>query len=111
MVNQAGYPNLMLEVQNNSDERYYLNTEDYHCNGISVYDSTWSSNTINPGKTAVIIIMLDDVLSFADGDAAEITSINEIKFTFSVNRNYYTKLDSQEIVIELPDIALPAEEE
>ena len=93
MENQDGESILLLEVVNNSDAVVGISTTNIDINGLRVCDSTWSYDTVNPGKTAIVNIDLSSVLepeywdiygiqevgnvalkvSFKDDDSKEIT--------------------------------------
>ena len=64
IVNSDGEPALFLEVANTSPQAVTVKTSDIYLNGLGVYPFTWSSDTINPGKTAILDLelsaMLDD---------------------------------------------------
>lgn len=62
MENQDGESILLLEVVNNSDAVVGVSTTNIDINGLRACDSTWSYDTINPGKTAIVDIDLSSVL-------------------------------------------------
>lgn len=62
MENQDGESILLLEVVNNSDTAVGVSTTNIDINDLRVCDSTWSYDTINPGKTAIVDIDLSSVL-------------------------------------------------
>lgn len=60
--NKGGESILLLEIENTTGETVNVSTADIDLNGLRIYDSTWSSDTINPGKTAIVNIDLSSVL-------------------------------------------------
>lgn len=94
MENQDGESILLLEVVNNSGAVVGVSTTNIEINGLRVCDSTWSYDTINPGKTAIVDVDLSSVLepeywdiygiqevgnvtlkvSFKDGDNKEVSN-------------------------------------
>ena len=94
MENKDGESILLLEVVNTTDEIVGVSTTNIDINGLRVCDSTWSYDSINPGKTAIVDINLSSVLepeyweiygiaevgnvalkiSFKDGDSNEVAN-------------------------------------
>lgn len=94
MENEDGESILLLEVVNATDEIVGVSTTNIDINGLRVCDSTWSYDSINPGKTAIVDIDLSAVLepeyweiygiaevgnvalkvSFKDGDSNEVAT-------------------------------------
>lgn len=94
MENKDGESILLLEVVNTTDEIVGVSTTNIDINGLRVCDSTWSYDSINPGKTAIVDIDLPSVLepeyweiygiaevgnvalkiSFKDGDSNEVAN-------------------------------------
>ncbi len=94
MENEDGEHILLLEVVNTTDEIVGVSTTNIDINGLRVCDSTWSYDSINPGKTAIVDIDLSSVLepeyweiygiaevgnvalkvSFKDGDSNEVAT-------------------------------------
>ena len=94
MENKDGESILLLEVVNTTDEIVGVSTTNIDINGLRVCDSTWSYDSINPGKTAIVDIDLSSVLepesweiygiaevgnvalkiSFKDGDSNEVAN-------------------------------------
>lgn len=94
MKNKDGESILLLEVMNATDEIVGASTTNIDINGLRVCDSTWSSDSINPGKTAIVDVNLSSVLepeyweiygitgvgnvalkvSFKDGDSNEVAT-------------------------------------
>ena len=94
MENQDGESILLLEIVNNSNSVVGISTTNIDINGLRVCDSTWSYDTVNPGKTAIVDIDLSSVLepeywdiygiqeignvalkvSFKDGDNKEVSA-------------------------------------
>lgn len=62
MENHDGESILLLEIANTTDESIGVSTTNIDINGLRVCDSTWSYDTINPGKTAIVDIDLSSTL-------------------------------------------------
>ena len=75
MENQDGKSILLLEVVNNSDAAVGISTTNIDINGLRVCDSTWSYDTVNPGKTAIVDI---DLFSVLEPEYWDIYGIQEI---------------------------------
>lgn len=98
MENADGESILLLEVVNTTDELVGVSTTNIDINGLRVCDSTWSYDSINPGKTVIVDIDLSSVLepeyweiygiaevanvalnvSFKDGDSNEVATPTHI---------------------------------
>lgn len=66
---------LLLEVGNASDKQIRLSTSDIIINGLAVYSGTWSTDTINPGKKAIIEVNLSSAL---DAEYWEVYGLKEV---------------------------------
>jgi len=75
MKNKDGEGILLLEVVNTSDKMVGISTTNIDINGLRVCDSTWSYDTINPHKTAIVDITLSSVL---EQEYWAVYGINEI---------------------------------
>ena len=62
MEREDGARVLLLEVQNTSTQPVDISTRDIALNGLGVYSSTWSYDTVASGKTGIITLILSDVL-------------------------------------------------
>lgn len=83
MENQDGESILLLEVVNNSDTAVGVSTTNIDINGLRVCDSTWSYDTINPGKTAIVDIDLSSVLEPEYWDVYGITEVGNVALKVS----------------------------
>lgn len=83
MENQDGESILLLEVVNNSDAVVGVSTTNIDINGLRVCDSTWSYDTINPGKTAIVDVDLSSVLEQEYWDIYGITEIGNVALKVS----------------------------
>lgn len=75
MENKDGESILLLEIVNTTDEIVGVSTTNIDINGLRVCDSTWSYDSINPGKTAIADIDLSSVL---EPEYWEIYGISEV---------------------------------
>lgn len=75
MVNQDDENILLLEVVNNSEKMASVTTTDIAINGLVVCTSTWSQDTVNPGKTCIVDVNLSSVL---EPEYCEVYGISEI---------------------------------
>lgn len=79
--NQDGGDALLLEAWNQADQTTYLVAEDIAINGLTVYSSMWTAETINPGKRALLDMDLSSLLSDAQRTACGIDGIGTVSFT------------------------------
>ncbi len=77
--NSDGNMTLLIETVNNSAYQSRIAIEDITINGINVCSSRWTSELINPGKTAFIDIELDSVFDKQYWEMFGITDIKSIK--------------------------------
>ena len=87
--NQNGESILLLEVVNNSDTAVGVSTTNIDINGLRVCDSTWSYDTINPGKTAIVNVDFSSVLDPEYWDIYGITEVGNaaLKVSFKNDDN------------------------
>lgn len=76
-------PYLLIEVKNDSDKQAIAYIRDIYINGLQVSDSTWSSTSINPHKTALLDIKLDSVFDEVYWSYYGINEVNSVGFSFS----------------------------
>ena len=62
MINQDGETTLLLELENTTGNMVSISTSDIAINGLIVDSSTWSTDTINPGKRGIIAVELSSVV-------------------------------------------------
>ncbi len=110
MTNKDGESALLLEIENKSSGRIHISTEEVYINETLVYESLWSSDSVNANKSYVIDISLSSLVNQYEGDVSDITNISEISFTFGIGEKWYETDDSQKISVSLPDITVPVEE-
>lgn len=75
MTNKDGDSILLLEIKNTTDAIVGASTTNIDINGLRVCDSTWSYDSINPGKTAIVDIDLSAVL---EPEYLEVYGIKEV---------------------------------
>ena len=75
MENKDGQSILLLEVTNTTDKIVGVSTTNIDINGLRVCDSTWSYDSINPGKTAIVNIDLSSVI---EPEYLEVYGITEV---------------------------------
>lgn len=62
LINKDGETCLMLEVVNSTAESITAYTANIEINGLRVYTSLWSKDSVNAGATAILDVNLNDVL-------------------------------------------------
>lgn len=72
---------LLMEVINNTDQMVRAITSDIRLNGLLVCDSTWSNDSINPGKTAIVDINVSAALEPSFWEALGIEEVGTIGLT------------------------------
>lgn len=103
MRNEDGEYGLFMELENTSTQTVYVSVSDIGINGLTVYSSTWTGSSINPGKRCIIDI---DMSSVINSDFQEVYGINEIaSVSLSLTQS---DTDGNEIVDETPiEIIIP----
>lgn len=61
MINRDGETQLLLEMENTTDELVYVTSSDIAINGLNVYSSIWSSDAIGAGRKAIVNVNLSSV--------------------------------------------------
>lgn len=75
MVNRDGETMLLLELENSTSNLVYITTSNISLNGLVVYSSTWSRDTVNPGKRSIVDVNLPSVF---DSEYWNVYGLNEI---------------------------------
>lgn len=83
MENEDGESILLLEIVNTTDEIVGVSTTNIDINGLRVCDSTWSHDSINPGKTAIVDIDLSSVLEPEYWEVYGITEVGNVALKVS----------------------------
>lgn len=81
MINRDGEEALLLEVVNSSAEPVTAVTSGICLNGLSINSSAWSYDTINPGKTGVVNLVLSRMLNSSHWDAYGIKDVGTVSLT------------------------------
>ena len=103
VTNKDGEQSLFLEMENTSDEPVTAIASKVYLNGLLVYDSNYESETINPGKRAVMDMSLSFLLEDSYRTAYGIESIGDITFSLTLkDMDYNTICDAEEINITFP---------
>lgn len=98
MTNKNGEKIILLEVENSSPDYVYGVTTDISVNGLVLYSSTWSSDSIAPETRRIIGLSLTSVLDKAYGDAFGIFAVGEFTCSFAVqDAKYIEVIAPQEI--------------
>ena len=110
-INQDDEPILMLEVKNTNSDIINVSTNEVYLNDFLVYESMWSSDAINGGKSIVIPVSLQNLAEEYEGDVKDLEKLEKITFNFSVGENWYDSSNCKQISIELPNIKVSVEAE
>lgn len=110
ITNNSNEPVLLLEIENQSSAAVYTSIKKVHMNETLVYESLWSSSSINANKNYVTDISLSSLVNQYKGDPSDVSNINRLSFTFEIGENWYDVANSKEITVELPNITLTSEE-
>lgn len=73
--NRDGEKTLLLETVNRTESPVNVSTANIAFNGLTVSPSTWSVDTVNPGKTAIVTVRLDSVM---DADFRALAGVGPI---------------------------------
>lgn len=75
IIERNGKTLLLIEVVNNTEEDFFVETSDITVNGLMVENGTWSYDSINSGKTRIVQI---DILNTVDELCQEAFNIKQI---------------------------------
>lgn len=109
MTNQNGEKIILLEVENNSTEYAYGVTTDISVNGLILYNSTWSIESLNPGTRRIMDLSLSSMLDEAYWDTFGISDIGEFTCSFAVQDAEYAEMIAPQeisIYVSQPSTAL-----
>lgn len=103
MTNKNGEKMILLEVENNSSEYVYGVTSGISINGLVLYSSNWSRDSINPGTCRIMDLSLSSMLDAAYWDAFGISDIGEFTCSFTVqDADNDVMIAPQEISVVIP---------
>jgi hypothetical protein len=95
--NSDGELDLLVEVENTSQDILYTSIGDVSINGLGVYPYTWTTTSLNPGTRRVIDLSMDYIMEDMYWDAFGITHITDIAFSFSVLDTDYNDLYPEQL--------------
>lgn len=101
LKNNSGESMLMIEAQNNSAYQSHLIVNDIYINGIKVNSANWTSELVNPGKSAMIDVNLSAVFPESYWDMYGITEIRNVKLGIAQTDRDNTS-SSKPASIEIP---------
>ncbi len=99
--NKDGDSTIIVEAQNDSAYQSRLIVNDIFINGIKVNSSRWTSELINPGKTAMIDVDLSSVFDKSYWEMYGITEVKNVKLGIGQS-DMEGKNESQPATIEIP---------
>ena len=98
MTNRDGEKIILLEVENNSSECIYGVTTDISVNGLVLYSSVWSRDSLNPGTRRIVDLSLSSMLDKDYWDTFGIFDIGKFTCSFTVqDADYAEMIAPQEI--------------
>lgn len=104
ITNRDGEQSLFLEMENASDVPVIVTASEFYFNGLLVYDSNWTNETINPGKRAVMDMSLSSLMEDSYRDVYGIEAIGDIALSLTLkDMDYNTVHEAEEITIALPN--------
>ncbi len=103
MKNSSGNSILLLEVVNDTDTMVDVSTSDININGLRCTSSTWDTDTINPGKTAIAWVTLSSVLEPEYFELLGISEIGNVSLTVSFEDQDNNEVSSPvDLSIDIP---------
>ena len=103
MENKDGDSILLLEIVNTTDEIVSVSTTNIDINGLRICDSTWSYDSISPGKTAIVDIDLSSVLEPEYWDIYGIAEVGNVALKVSFKDGDRNEVaDPAHISIDIP---------
>lgn len=96
---------LLLEVENNTEQSVRVIMEDIGLNELGVYSGTWSSESVNPGKKAILDLDFSALLDDGLQDAYGLQSVGSVTLTMKFeNQDGETIADPITVTVENPDV-------
>lgn len=104
VLNRDEQTGVLLEVRNDGTEDRVIVVDGITANGLKICGTNWTSSVITPGCTALIDIVMDDVLSEAGREQIGLNDFGSLEFHLTVlSDDYDTELATAQVQIENPD--------
>jgi len=105
MRNRDSEVMLLLEVLNSSETQVQLSTSDITLNGLAVYSGTWSTDTINPGKRAIVDVNLSSALDAEYWEAYGLKEIGAVALNLSQkDMDWETVAEEKRVKMVMPGV-------
>lgn len=98
-ANKDGERVMFLEVENSTSEEVQIQTADITLNGLKIYGSNYSYDTINPGKRCIIDVSFDKILDAQYWEACGLNEVNSVGLSLKVLNNDQTEICSGSITV------------
>lgn len=98
-ANKDGDKILFLEVENTTSEEVNIRTSDISLNGLKIYGSNYSYDTINPGKRCIVDVSFDNILDKQYWVACGLSEVNSVGLSFIVLKSDDTEIFSTNLTV------------
>ena len=102
-ANKDGDKVLFLEVENSTSEEVNIRTSDIVLNGLKIYGSNYSYDTVNPGKKCIVDISFDNILDGQYWDSCGLSEINSVELGFTALKSDDTEMFSTDLTVTTND--------
>lgn len=102
-ANKDGDKVLFLEVENSTSEEVNIRTSDIVFNGLKIYGSNYSYDTVNPGKKCIVDISFDNILDGQYWDSCGLSEINSVELGFTALKSDDTEMFSTDLTVTTND--------
>lgn len=105
MINHNEEPAVLLEFENTTSETVHLATLDISINDLVINSSSWSSDTVNPGKRVIIDVELSSILDSKFWNIYGINDIGSVEITLSQSNSDREELaEDTSINFQIPGV-------
>lgn len=98
-TNNDGERTMFLEVENSTSEEVNIQTSDITLNGLKIYGSNYSYDTINPGKRCIVDVSFANILDGQYWEVCGLSEINSAGLSFTALRSDDAEIFSIDLTV------------
>lgn len=96
-TNKDGDRTMFLEVENSTSKEVKIRTSDITLNGLKIYGSIYSYDTINPGKRCIVDVSFDNILDGQYWVSCGLNEVNSVGLSFTALKSDDTEIFSTDL--------------
>lgn len=98
-TNKDGDKIMFLEVENSTSEEVNIRTSNIALNGLKLYGSNYSYDTINPGKKCIVDVSFGNILDGQYWDACGLSEVNSVGLGLTALKPDDTEIFSTDLTV------------